>query len=128
MVKKSKNNHKNRFHETFREQMEAINKQKDLKIVDLDGDETYGSRQEENTRVIEFENKIDLVVEQHWKSALGKQQNNKFVVHDALQLAEEIEDETEIKNDTEEGVRTKQLCIVIDTSTMHNKMGVHQRQ
>ena len=62
-------------------------------------------RQEENARVIEFETHIDSAEEQHWTTVLVKKHNNKFIVHHVLQSAEEIEDEIEINNDIEEGIR-----------------------
>ena len=77
-------------------------------------------RQVENARVIEFETYIDSAEEKHWTIVLGKEHNNKFIVHHIFQSAQEIEDEIEINNDIEEVIRNKILCAVTDASAMHN--------
>ena len=82
-------------------------------------------RQEENARVIEFETQIDSAEEQHQPRVMGKQDNNKFMMHNTLQSAEESEGETEINNDIEEVIRNKKLCAVTDVSIAHNRMGGH---
>ena len=64
-IKEPRNNHRNRFNEMFREKMSSIMKQKDVKIVNLDANETFRAMQEANDRVIEFETQIESVTEQY---------------------------------------------------------------
>ena len=44
-----------------------------------------------------------------------------------MQSIEESEDEIEINNGIEEGIRNKKVCAVTDVSEMHNQIGGHYK-
>ena len=71
---------------------------------------------------MECRNVTQHVVENKWKNVLGKQYENKFVVHNALKMENEVRYEIGTKHEVEDTMIKMRLYVVSDIYLKNNKM------
>ena len=94
-----------------------------LKLTEENGNETCHMTQDKNSRNMECRNTNQTALCTQWTNVLGKQYENKFVVHYTLKIQNEVGDEIDTKHDAEDAMIKKRLCVVSDISMKNNQMG-----
>ena len=71
---------------------------------------------------MKFRNVTQPLADNQWKSLLGKQHENKCIVHDEFKMENEVRDEIEMNNDVDNATMEMRLHTVSDILINNNQM------